>query len=357
MQRADVIVIGGGIAGIGAAARLSPDVNVVVLEMESATCYHSTGRSAAVYIRNYGNAVLRQLNAASQSYLEDNGYLSQRGELLLALPEQEHLIEAKVPALDTVEKIDGANLTELVPILREGRFSAALFERDAHDIDVDRLVQDFARELRKNGGTIITNAGVQGLRFANGVWHADTAAGQFEAPIVVNAAGAWADQVGSLANLKAKGLTPMRRSAAIVPMPDHDISKWPLFAGIEEDWYGKPEAGQLMVSPADEDPVEPHDAYPDDMVLAEGLHRFEMATTVPVTRVTHQWAGLRTFAADRTPVVGFDANAEGFFWLAGQGGYGVQTSPALSQLAAELCLGQSTHLSADVIEALSPNRF
>ena len=210
---------------------------------------------------------------------------------------------------------------------------------------------------------------------AGGVWRVATPAAVHEAPLLVNAAGAWADAVAKMAGLAPLGLTPLRRSAAILPAPEgHDITRWPLFVSASEQWYAKPEAGKLMVSPADEDPVEPHDAWPDDMVLAEGLHRFEQAVTVPVTRVERSWAGLRTFAPDRTPAVGFDhhqwagcevgesasdqhAAEEDFLWLAGQGGYGVQTAPALSRLAADLCLGRAPALPGAVVEALSPARF
>jgi D-arginine dehydrogenase len=187
-----------------------------------------------------------------------------------------------------------------------------------------------------------------------------TAAGAFEAPVIVNAAGAWADTVAQLAGVATLGLTPLRRSAAILPAPEgRDVSSWPAVCSMSETWYAKPEAGKLMVSPADEDPVEPHDAWPDDMVLAEGLDRYERAVTVPVTRVERSWAGLRTFAPDRTPVVGFDPAAEGFFWLAGQGGYGIQTAPALSRLAGALLTGGdgTRVLAADVVSALAPGRL
>ena len=179
-------------------------------------------------------------------------------------------------------------------------------------------------------------------------------------PLLVNAAGAWADTVAQLAGVDPLGLTPLRRSAAILPAPEgHDVTGWPAVCSMSETWYAKPEAGKLMVSPADEDPVEPHDAWADDMVLAEGLDRYGQAVTTPVTRVERSWAGLRTFAPDRTPVVGFDAVMDGFFWLAGQGGYGIQTAPALSRLAGALLRGEdgSAVLPANVVAALAPGRL
>lgn len=357
MKTADIVVIGGGIAGISAAAEMSKDAAVVLLEAEPVTGYHSTGRSAAVFIRNYGNATLRQLNAAAQPHLDEGGYLRQRGELLLALPGQEKVVEDHLAMGPSVSHLSEAEAREMVPILRPGRFVGAAFEREAHDIDVDLLMQDYLRVLRGNGGEVITDARVTALRRDGAVWICDHKGGSVAAPVVVNAAGAWADEVAEMAGAARVGLRPCRRSAAIVPLPEHDLARWPLFAGAAEDWYGKPEAGKLMVSPADEDEVAPQDAWPEDMVLAEGIHRFEQATTIEVTRVERTWAGLRTFAPDRTPVVGFDPSQQAFFWLAGQGGYGVQTAPALSRLTADLCLKRAPGLAADTVTALSPHRF
>jgi D-arginine dehydrogenase len=245
-----------------------------------------------------------------------------------------------------------------VPILRADRIAGAMIERGARGIDVDLLLQGYARMLRARGGQIVTGAAVGGLSHSAGIWQVDTAQGQHSAPIIVNAAGGWADEVAALAGVRRAGLQPYRRSAAIIPAPlGYDTEHWPIFGSIAETWYAKPEAGKLMVSPADEDPVAPHDAWADDMVLAEGLHRFEQAVSVPVTRVEHSWAGLRTFAPDRTPVVGFDPRTDGFFWLAGQGGYGVQTAPALSRLTAALIAGGVPHVPDHVLAAMAPGRF
>ncbi|MEM1164367.1 MAG: FAD-binding oxidoreductase, partial [Pseudomonadota bacterium] len=203
-----------------------------------------------------------------------------------------------------------------------------------------------------------TEASVTAMSRVDDVWRVETAAGIFEAPIIVNAAGAWGDVVAGRAGIGPTGLTPLRRSMAVLPMPDGmDNRTWPVTAAAAETWYAKPDGGRLWVSPADEDPVEPHDAWPDDMVLAEGLDRFQQATTFEVTRVERSWAGLRTFAPDRTPINGFEPEAEGFFWLCGQGGYGIQTAPAMSQLAADLILGHKPAVSAETVEALSPARF
>ena len=364
MTHPDVIVIGGGIAGISAAAELAADARVLVIEGEAQIGYHATGRSAAIFIRNYGNATLRALNAAAAPVFEapegisEHSLLSPRGELLLAGEDELATLAAYCEGASGIELLDPAQATELVPILRPEPIARAALERDAQDIDVDRMLQGYARLLKSRGGQVITGAPVTALSRGQAAW-AVTAGGETHtAPVVINAAGAWADAVARLAGVAPVGLTPMRRSAAILPAPDGmDIALWPLFGSISETWYAKPDAGKLMVSPADEDPVEPHDAWPDDMVLAEGLYRYEQAVTVPVTRMERSWAGLRSFAPDRTPVAGFAADAEGFFWLAGQGGYGVQTAPALARLAAALVTSAMPNLPDATVAALSPARF
>ena len=363
-ETADILIIGGGIAGVGAAARLSPDARVIVLEMEDALGRHATGRSAAIYIRNYGNATLRALNAASEPVLKEPAgiaeatLLSPRGEMLIAREDELDAFEAYLKGADGVDMLTPGEAVALFPLLRRETIAAAAIERAAQDIDVDRLLQGFARLARRNGARFETDAPAQRLTRTGGVWRVETPKGTFEAPILVNAAGAWADVIAERADVRRIGLVPMRRSAAIVPPPAGiDVTGWPLVASASETWYAKPDAGKLMVSPADEDPVEPHDAWPDDMVLAEGLHRFEQAVTMPVTHVERSWAGLRSFVADRTPAVGFAADAEGFFWLAGQGGYGVQTAPALSDLAADLCLRRTPKLPGAIVAALDPARL
>ncbi|WP_292899026.1 NAD(P)/FAD-dependent oxidoreductase [Nitratireductor sp.] len=363
-QTSDIIVIGGGIAGIGAGARISADAKVTVLEAEEAIGYHATGRSAAIYIRNYGNVTLRALNAASEPVFREpegiceESVLSPRGLLYVASDEHVDALDNILQGATGMERLSVDEAVARVPILKRESVVAAAIEPGAQDIDVDRLLQGFARMLRHRGGAIVNKAPVTAISRENGTWTLETPQGSFSAPVIVNAAGAWADEIARLAGVQPLGLTPMRRSAVILPAPDgHDVTGWPLFACAGEGWYAKPDAGKLMVSPADEDPSEPFDAWPDDMVLAEGLHRFEQAVTVPVTRIERSWAGLRSFFSDRTPAVGFAPDAEGFFWLAGQGGYGVQTSPALSALAADLCAGRSATLPDTVVQALAPNRL
>lgn len=365
MTHPDIIVIGGGIAGVSAAAELAASANVVLLEGEPQLGYHSTGRSAAVFIRNYGNATLRALNAASAPLLEqppegvsDHSLLSPRGELMIATEDELDALEAYCAGASGIEALTPSQAVDMVPILRPDRISAAAIEHDAQNIDVDRMVQGYARLLKSRGGQVITGQPVSAISRQGAEWQVSFGDTALTAPVVVNAAGAWADQVAALAGVAPAGIQPFRRSAAILPAPlGHDLEHWPVVVSASESWYAKPDAGKLMVSPADEDPVDPHDAWVDDMVLAAGLHRFEQAVTYQVTRVEHSWAGLRSFAADRSPVVGFAPDAAGFFWLAGQGGYGVQTAPALSRLATALVTGAQPALDAATLSALSPERF
>jgi D-arginine dehydrogenase len=363
-ETADFLIIGGGMAGAGAAARLAPHGRVTLLEMEDTPGRHSTGRSAAVFIRNYGNETLRALNVASEPILlnpegiADESLLSPRGELLVAAEDELEAFNAYLEGADGMEQLSPDEAVSLFPLLKRDRIVAAAIESSAQDIDVDRLLQGFLRLARRSDARLVTNAAAERIERRGSVWRVETPAGTFEAPVVINAAGAWADHVAGLAGVSEVGLVPMRRSAAILPPPaGMDVTGWPVVASASETWYAKPDAGKLMVSPADEDPVEPHDVWPDDMVLAEGLHRFEGAMTMEVTRVERSWAGLRSFVKDRTPVVGFAPDAEGFFWLAGQGGYGIQTAPALSQLAADLWLSRTPQLSEKVVGALDPGRF
>lgn len=363
-DRADILVIGGGIAGIGAAAHLAPDARVVVLEREGATGTHSTGRSAAIFVLNYGNATLRALNAASEPVLRDPGTLADaplltpRGELLLAREGEEALLAETLRGAAGMERLTPAEAREVVPVLRGDLLAGAALDPGASDIDVDLLLGGYTRRLRGHGGRIVTGAGATAILRAGGLWRVETPAGAFEAPVLVNAAGAWADAVAAMAGVRGIGLQPMRRSAVLVPAPEGmEIARWPLFGSLREDWYAKPQSGRLMISPADEDPVDPQDAWPDDMVIAEGIDRAERMTTLRVARVERTWAGLRSFVPDRSPVAGFAPDAEGFFWLAGQGGYGIQTAPALSRLAADLVAGRAPALDPATVAALSPERF
>ncbi|SFE74976.1 NAD(P)/FAD-dependent oxidoreductase [Roseivivax sediminis] len=363
-ETADILIVGAGIAGIGAGSEAAADASVIVLESEPRAGMHATGRSAALFIRNYGNATLRALNAASAPIFEaaaefcDGPVLGPRGVLQIAGEDELAALDAYADGAAGLTRMTGAEAAKIVPILRPERIAAALHEPDAQDIDVDRLLQGFQRRLKARGGRVDAGARVTAIAREGGVWRIETQKAVYEAPVIVDAAGGWADELAGLAGVAPLGLVPHRRSAALLPAPGgHDVSRWPLFGTVTETWYAKPDAGKLMVSPADQDPVTPHDVWPEDMVLAEGLDRYARAVTEPVTRVERSWAGMRTFAPDRTPVVGFDPSAEGFFWLAGQGGYGIQTSPALSRHASALLTGRAPELPEAVVAALAPERL
>jgi D-arginine dehydrogenase len=363
---ADIVVIGAGIAGAGAAADLARDFRVLVVEKEERPGHHSTGRSAAIFIQNYGNAVIRALNRASAPLFRNPDpdlfpypLLSPRGWLSVADAGGLDHHAALMAESEDLREISAEEAVAIVPILRKEAIAVAAYEPDARDIDVAALHQGWLKAAKAAGARLVTDKNVVSGEHVDGQWILETRDCRIKAPVVINAAGAWADHVAKSLGVSPIGLQPLRRSMAVLPGPEGlDFRQWPLFADAQETWYAKPDGGRLFVSPADEDPVEPHDAFADDMVLAEGLYRFEQAVTMPVTHVERSWAGLRTFAPDRTPVAGFDAAAPGFFWLAGQGGYGIQTSPALSRLAGQLIRRAS--LPADmqaIVPALSPDRF
>ncbi|UOA28493.1 FAD-dependent oxidoreductase [Pseudosulfitobacter sp. DSM 107133] len=350
----DFIVIGGGIAGVSAAARLSAHGTVTVLEAEEALGYHASGRSAALYEPNYGLASIVALSRASAA--EQLPYLSPRGFMLVARAGEDAGFEADAATLECPE-ISLEEARAMVPILND-QITRAAYHVDAFDIDTDRMIQDYARQVRTNGGQVLTKSPVTQIDFSDGRWTV-TASGQtHSAPTLVNAAGAWADQVATLAGITPVGITPLRRSMARIPAPGgHDISGWPIFFGVGETWYAKPDAGSLLVSPAEEDATTAHDAWPDDMVLAEGLDRYSQHVTTEVTRLEASWAGLRSFAPDRLLVLGRDPVNPAFVWCAGQGGYGFQTAPAASQLLADLLSGQTPVIAPETVATLSPVRF
>ncbi|WP_101068873.1 NAD(P)/FAD-dependent oxidoreductase [Roseovarius salinarum] len=355
----DVIVIGGGIAGISAAARLAPDARVTLLEAEAALGFHASGRSAALFEANYGLPSTVALSRASAAYhhAANGGYLTPRGFMVVARTGDEAALAADMAALQ-LRAITPAEAIERLPILDPDKLGAAAFHEEAWDVDTDRMIQDFARSLRAHGGAVQLSAPVTAISRTGGRWRVDTPQGAHEADVVVNAAGAWVDRIAEMAGVAPLGFTPRRRSMARLRAPGgHDVSGWPMTLGVAESWYCKPDAGALLVSPADADPAEPHDAWADDMVLAEGLARYEAMVTEPVTRPLADWAGLRTFSPDGALVIGCDPEMPQFFWCAGQGGYGFQTAPAASRLAADLVTGRAPEMDADAVAALDPKRF
>lgn len=355
---ADFIIIGGGIAGVSAAARLSDLGSVLLLEGEDSLAHHASGRSAALYEPHYGAAPVVGLSLASREYfMAQPNVLSPRGLLTVAKAEEMAALQADADDMNlTLISADAA--CAMVPILNRGVLAGAATADHAWDIDTDLLLQGFAKVARSHGARLVTKAEVTGIARIAGGWRVISKAGAFTGGVLINAAGAWVDKVAAMAGVRPLGFQPYRRSMARIPAPGgHDVSGWPMLFGVGESWYAKPDAGALLVSPAEEHPMAPHDAFADDMVLAEGLARYEAMVTEPVTRLITSWAGLRTFAPDRVLVIGQDVREPGFFWLAGQGGYGFQTSPAASQLAADLIVGRQPGIEAGLIAALSPARF
>ncbi len=371
-HKTDVIVVGAGIAGAGVACELGAGVRTVLLEQEAQPGYHSTGRSAAVFAESYGGETVRALSRASRPFLSrppagftDATLLTPRGFLFVAREDQQATLESFADQPDmrkTGRRLTLAQARERMPLLRPEYLAGALLDEGASDIEVHALHQGYLALFKRNGGKLMCNARVNAIVKIADAWQVTTAAGVYEAPLLVNAAGAWAEQVGRLAGVAGIGLQPMRRTAALVDVPHCEgMEHWPLTIDIDEEFYFKPDAGRLLISPADETLSEPCDAVPDDMDLAIAVDRIERVTTLDIRRMHSRWAGLRSFVADRTPVAGFAPNANGFFWLAGQGGYGVQTAPALSRFAATQILGHAC--PAVLIDAgldpkkLSPARF
>ncbi len=356
----DFLVIGGGIAGISAAARLSHLGRVTLLEAETGLGYHTSGRSAAMYEESYGKPSTIALNKASKDYLQtaNGGVLSPRGLLLLARAEEAASFADDLAAM-ALDQISVAEAQAMLPILDTDAVTQAAYQAEAWDIDTDLLIQNFAREVRGNGGEVLTGQRVTGIARSRDGWTVSTATDSYPASCtLVNAAGSWVDEIAKMAGVAPLGFTPYRRSMARIPAPGGlDVAAWPLTFGTGETWYCKPDAGKLIVSPAEEDPSHPHNAWPEDIVLAEGLARYEAYVTEPVTRLESSWAGLRTFAPDRSLVLGPDAADPSFIWVAGQGGYGFQTSPAASQLVADLVAGRPPDLPPDLVAGLSPGRF
>ncbi len=349
--KADYLVIGAGIAGASVGYWLSPHGRVLLLERESQPGYHSTGRSAALFMESYGTAQVRALTMASRAFLEspppgfaEHPVLSPRGALMVATQGQQEALQAHWEILRAMtpraQLLDPAGALALTPVLRREKVAGAVLEPDAADMDVHAIHQGFLRGIRRNGGSIVNDAGVTALSHGGGGWQVQAGGQRYQAPVVLNAAGAWAEAVGAMAGARPIGLQPRRRSAFIfAPPPGVSSAAWPLTFGVGEDWYFKPDAGMLLGSPANADPVEPQDVQPEALDIAIAIERIQEMTTLVIQRPTHTWAGLRSFVPDGDLVGGWDSQAPGFFWVAAQGGYGIQTSPAMGQACAALVRG------------------
>jgi D-arginine dehydrogenase len=345
-QHFDAIVIGAGIAGATAAAHLAADRRVALIEAEEAAGYHSTGRSAALWIQNYGPPDVQVLTGQSRAFFEapppgfaDTPIMSRRPVLFLAPPEQEASLRRMLASGIGLREIGVPDARAFMPALRPGYAVAAAIEEDAFDMDVATLHQGFLRQLRGHGGHLALRSRAGRIERRHGAWRVEVSGGDvFLAPVLVNAAGAWGDVVARIAGVAPLGLQPKRRTGVIIDPSPWQASDWPMVNDVDHTWYARPEARtRLMVSPADETDMDPQD--------------------IQVRRVEHSWAGLRSFLPDRSLGIGWDGAVEGFFWCIGQGGYGIQTSPAAGRLVADLVAGRDPGQTGGFLASIDPCRF
>lgn len=375
MQDFDFAIVGAGIAGVSAAFHLAPKAKVVILEREHVAAYHTTGRSAALHSETYGSAEIRAITVASGRFYRnppqgfaDHPLLTPRGALIAGRSGQKAALQKAAAdyakLVPSVRWLEPAEVLKLQPLLKpEAAGGGAIFEPEADDMDVAAIHAGFLKGARAAGAVLRLNSEVNALDRRDGRWKIWLKDGEeVGAATLIDAAGAWADVLGGLAGCVPVGLVPKRRTAfTFESPPGMDIAKLPMVIDFDETWYIKPEVGQFLASPADETPSEPCDAQPEEMDVAIAVDRIETGTTLQIRRIKNKWAGLRSFVADKNLVVGYDPKVEGFFWLAGQGGYGIQTGYAAGQLAASLALGKG--LPKDVADlgvteaALSPGRF
>ena len=368
MASADILVIGGGVAGLSTAAMLSGHARVTVLEAEEQIGFHSSGRSATMLHYFLGDRLVRELTQASRGFVENppDGFsdvpLGRRMPVLIHGREDERealaKLEADLTPFAKLERLDERGVHNLCPLLKDDAVSG-LADRHGIRLDPHALLQGYLRMLRHAGGELVTGARAAAIERNSGAWHVTTDKGEtHSAPILINAAGAWADIIADLAGVEPVGLQPFRRTIITFEAPaGTDLEHLPFAKTIADELYFAPESGRLFASPMDEVPSDPVDAQPDEYEVALAAFRMEERTIVKVDRIHSRWAGLRTFAPDRHPVVGYASDAEGFFWLAGQGGFGLQTSPAMARIAASLITGQSWPFASIAVEELSPARF
>ena len=362
----DIAVIGAGIGGATVAAALSADYRVALIEAEAQAGYHTTGRSAAMWLLNYGPPDVRVLTGLSREFFlhppEDISAVSlgtHRPNIYLAPAYQTAALDALIAQDLGIVDIELSEVRRLVPALREGYAVRAGLEDNAFDMDVAGLHQGFLRRTRRLGGVLLLRSRAGRIERKNAAWEVEVAGGDIiTARTVVNAAGAWGDEVAEIAGVARLGLSPCRRTAAIIDPAPFQVAGWPMVQSAAHEWYVRAEArAKLMVTPCDETPMHPHDVQPDELDVAIAIDRMQQALDIPVHRIEHSWAGLRTFSPDRSLAFGWEDSVPGFFWCVGQGGYGIQTAPAAGQLVADMIAARDPGPAGSVIAAIDPMRF
>ncbi len=362
----DVLVIGAGIAGASAAAALAEDRRVALIEAEEHAGYHSTGRSAARWERHYGPPDVRLLTALSRAFFEappegfaETPLMRLRPTLFLATEARRADLARVLAEGGGLHAVSIAEARRLVPALRPGYAAAAAIEDDCFDLDVAAILQGFLRQFRARGGTLRLRQRAGRIERREALWRVATHSGDMlRAPVIVNAAGSWGDEVATMAGVPPLRLVPRRRTGFIIDPSPWAVADWPMVLDMGETWYVRPEArARLMVSPADETPMHAHDVRPDEMDIAEAIDRMQQALAIEVQRVERSWAGVRTFTADGSLAFGWDGAAPGFFWCVGQGGYGIQTAPAAGRLVADLIAGRDPGPAKPIVEAVDPQRL
>jgi D-arginine dehydrogenase len=369
----EFLIVGGGVAAASTAYWLSRNAQVLLLEQESQAGYHSTGRSAALFMESYGTPQVRALTMASRAFLQappagfsDYPLLTPRGAMMVAEHGQDEMLSAHWEVLRQVTQkgrlLNTQEACEYLPVLRSEKILGGICEPDASDMDVHSIHQGYLRGAKQNGAQLVCNAQVTQIQRSGQVWQVLAGGHQYEARVVINAAGAWADAVAAMAGVVPIGLVPKRRSALIFEPPtDMNCGAWPMVVGIDESWYIKPDAGKLLGSPANADPVAPHDVQPEELDIAMAIDRIHTMTTLEIRRPIRTWAGLRSFVTDGDLVAGFDPQMDNFFWVAAQGGYGIQTSAAMGECCAALARHQElpSHATSHGLtqSMLSPQRL
>jgi len=365
----DFVVVGGGIAGVAVGAELVKRGSVLILEREESLAYHTTGRSAAISMESYGNAIIRKLTCASRNFyqeppgdLTDHPLCAPRGALIVGDEEHWGKLQSRyqsiLPQVPSAEWLDRSSISAMVPFLSE-KWIGGIFEPNAFDLDVHAIHTAFLRGVRKGGGAVSPGTELRRAHRVNGIWNIETTRNDLiEAHTIFNASGAWADEVAQACGVTPLGIQPLLRTVVVVD-PEQDVSRCPYIGTVDEQIFIKPDVGRLMVSPCDETLSPPCDATPDELGVAITMDRLEHATTLRPRRVLNRWAGLRVFAPDRSPVIGPDPSIEGFTWCAALGGYGIQTAPAMAQLCAALACHETiaNDLGDIAVMEASPSRL